>query len=160
LTAGWALGVSSLVMVPAHLSVVTLGAHDLGRLRDFYRGLGWELAVDIEGFAAFATRGAVLALFPVEELARDGRVEAAPSGPGMRGFSLAINVDAAEEVDQAIAAVRDAGGRVTKEPVDAEEFEGRTAYFADPEDNFWEVAWVAPDSRVAEAIRRAKTPAP
>jgi catechol 2,3-dioxygenase-like lactoylglutathione lyase family enzyme len=143
-------------VVPAQVNVVTLGARDFGRLRDFYVRLGWELAVDLDGFAAFFTRGAVLTLFPLEELARDGRVEVAQTGPGLRGFTLAINVQEAEEVDRTIAAVRDAGGRVTKEPVDAEEFVGRSAYFADPEDNFWEVVWLDPGSRVADAVRRAQ----
>ncbi len=54
-----------------------------------------------------------------------------------------------------IATVREAGGRITKEPVDAEEFEGRSAYFADPEDNLWEVAFVREESRMAAAIREA-----
>ena len=57
-------------------------------------------------------------------------------------------------MDETIAAVREAGGRVTKEPVDAE-WGGRSAYFADPEDNFWEVAWVPPESKMAAAIRQA-----
>ncbi len=30
---------------------------------------------------------------------------------------------------------------VTKEPVDADFFEGRDAYFRDPEGNYWEIAW-------------------
>jgi hypothetical protein len=141
-------------VVPARLTVVTLGARDLARLRDFYRGLGWSLAVDLDGFAAFQTQGAVLALFPLDELAADGRVTAAAPERGMRGFSVSINVDRREQVDETTAAVRQAGGRVTKEPLDAE-WGGRSAYFADPEDNFWEIAWVPPDSRMAAAIARA-----
>jgi predicted enzyme related to lactoylglutathione lyase len=142
--------------VPPQLNVVTLGARDFGTLREFYIGLGWSLAVDLEDFAAFETRGAVLTLFPLESLAADGHVSAAPRTPGaMRGFSLAINVEQRSQVDETIEAVREAGGRVTKEPEDATEFEGRSAYFADPEDNFWEVVHLSPDSRVAAAVRRA-----
>jgi hypothetical protein len=44
---------------------------------------------------------------------------------------------------------------VTKEPTDAEFFEGRDAYFADPEGNYWEVAWAARDNPVTAAARRA-----
>ncbi len=76
----------------------------------------------------------------------------------MRGFSLAIVVTGQQDVDQVIAAVREAGGRITKEPVAAEEFEGRSAYFADPEDNLWEVAFVREESRRAE--RSEKRPQP
>ena len=142
-------------MIPPRASVITLGARDLDALRRFYQGLGWPLAVDLEGFAAFRTRGAVLALFPLDHLAADGNAEAVAPERGMRGFTIAINVDQREQVDETITAVRQAGGRVTKEPVDAE-WGGRSAYFADPEDNFWEVAWVPPDSRMAAAIRQAQ----
>ena len=38
---------------------------------------------------------------------------------------------------------------------DAEFFEGRDAYFADPEGNYWEVAWAAEDNPVTAAARRA-----
>jgi catechol 2,3-dioxygenase-like lactoylglutathione lyase family enzyme len=141
-------------MIPSRASVITLGARDIDALRAFYRGLGWKAVVDMEGFAAFELRGAVLALFPLDELAADARVPAAPTEPGMRGFSIAINVDRREQVDEAIAEVRKAGGRVTKEPVDME-WGGRSAYFADPEDNFWEVAWVPPESNMARALEQA-----
>jgi catechol 2,3-dioxygenase-like lactoylglutathione lyase family enzyme len=136
------------------LTVVTLGARDLPRLCEFYRGLGWSPAIDLDGFAAFQMRGAVLALFPLEDLAADGGVEAAAPEDGLRGFTVAINVDRREQVDETVDEVREAGGRITKEPVDAE-WGGRSAYFADPEDNFWEIAWVPPDSLMAAAIARA-----
>ena len=141
-------------MIPARLTVVTLGARDPEALRRFYEGLGWPTAVEAEDFVAFETRGAVLALFPLDQLAADGNTSLAPRGPGLRGFALAINVETPEQVDETIAAVRDAGGRVTKEPVRAE-WGGRSAYFADPEETYWEVAWVPPDSRMAAAIQRA-----
>ena len=141
-------------MVPARLSVLTIGAHDLPSLRDFYKGLGWPLVVDLDDFAAFQTRGAVLTLYAIDELVADANAGHAVSGAGLRGVTLAINVDEREEVDQAIDAARNAGARVKKEPVDAE-WGGRSAYFTDPEDNYWEVAWVPPDSKVAQAIRRA-----
>lgn len=140
--------------VPARISVVTLGARDLGALRRFYAGLGWTLAVDLEDFAAFETHGAVLALFSLDELAADARAPAAAPERGLRGFTLAIDVDRPEDVDETIAAVRRSGGRISKEAVEAE-WGGRSAYFADPEENYWEVAWVPPDSRMAAAIGRA-----
>ena len=80
-------------MVPARLTVVTLGARDLARLRSFYSALGWEVAIEAEDFCAFQLRGALLALFPREKLAADGQARAAAPARGMRGFSLGINVD-------------------------------------------------------------------
>ena len=44
---------------------------------------------------------------------------------------------------------------MTKPPMVAEFFDGRDAYFADPEGNYWEVAWTAADNPVSAAARRA-----
>jgi len=132
----------------------TLGVRDVVRERKFYRDLGWELAFDSDDFAVFELRGSLLALFPVNELARDGQVPP-DAGRGGIGFSIIINADAAGDVDRFAEAARKAGGTVTKEPGDALFFEGRNAYFADPEGNHWEVAWAARDNPVSAAARRA-----
>ena len=66
-----------------------------------------------------------------------------------------MNVDTPGEVDEWVERVRRAGATVTKEPVDAEFFEGRDAYFSDPEGNSWEVAAVPRDNPVVVAARRA-----
>ena len=77
-----------------------------------------------------------------------------PGHGGVR-FSIIIGVDTPEEVDELAARVRQAGGKLTKEPVDAEFFVGRDAYFADPEGNYWEIACAPPDNPVVAASRRA-----
>ena len=137
-------------MIPARLSVVTLAARDLAKQKAFYTELGWPLIAETDDFAAFGMRGAVFTLYAATSLARDSGIEhREPSG-----FTLAVNVETYEEVDVAFADARDAGGRVVKEPVDYD-FGVRSGYFADPEDNLWEVAWVPPDSAMAQAIRRA-----
>ena len=142
-------------MVPARLNVVTLGARDLARLRNFYAALGWEVTIEAEDFCAFQLRGALLALFPWDKLAADGQAEAAAPAQGMRGFSLGINVDRPEQVDETITAVENAGGMVTKPPMDPTEFEGRHAYFADPEENYWEVVYLKRDGPGQQAVKRA-----
>jgi predicted lactoylglutathione lyase len=49
-----------------------------------------------------------------------------------------------------------AGARVTKEPLDAEFFTGRSAYLRDPEENYFEIVWAEmPDNPVVIAARRA-----
>jgi predicted lactoylglutathione lyase len=73
----------------------------------------------------------------------------------MRGFSLGINVDRPEQVDEAIAAAENAGATVTKAPSAPAEFEGRHAYFADPEENYWEVVYLRGDGLAQQAIHRA-----
>jgi uncharacterized protein len=141
-------------VVPARITVVTLGARSLDSLRDFYKRLGWQTAAELEDFAAFRLRGAVLALYPLGELAKDANAEPAACGDGLRGFTLAINVDRKEEVHETLAAAMEAGGQIVKEPVDAD-WGGRSGYFTDPEGNYWEVAWLPPDSRVRAAIEAA-----
>ncbi len=141
-------------MIPARADVITLGARDVRRLAGFYRGLGWDAVGEVDDFVAFGLRGAVLSLFPLDKLAADGNAHAAAPERGMRGFTIAITLETPEAVDETIEAVRRSGGRVTKEPVDTD-FGGRSAYFADPEDNYWEVVWVPLDSAMVQAIRRA-----
>src|ERR1051326_4599475 len=140
---------------PPLANLITLGARDLPTLRDFYRALGWPQIVDDGGFVAFELRGIVLALFPLTELARDGNAEPAPSTAGL-GFTIGVQVDSAEEVDRLTEQMRAAGARVTKEPVDAEFFTGRSAYLCDPEGNYFEIAWAdMPENPVVIAPRRA-----
>lgn len=129
-------------MIPARVNVITLGAHDLSRLREFYTALGWEPAIEADEFCAFRLGDMFLGLFPWDKLAADGGAKAAPRSDGMRGFSIGINVERPEEVDEIIAAVEKAGATVTKPPGDPIEFPGRNAYFADPEENYWEVVYL------------------
>jgi len=141
-------------MIPARLTVVTIGARDLPVLRDFYVALGWALAIELEDFAAFELRGAVLTLYPLEQLASDAALDPGRPDPALRGFNPAVNVDRVEQVDEAIEVARAAGARIAREPHTAD-WGGRTAYFQDPEGNLWEVAWVPPDSQMAGLVRRA-----
>jgi catechol 2,3-dioxygenase-like lactoylglutathione lyase family enzyme len=140
--------------VPARITTVTLGARNVKKLRDFYAQLGWPILVDSDNFVAFHTKSALLALFALDDLAADAGAEANAPETGLRGFTLAINVEAPEQVDSTIATVRSCGGRVSKEPVDATLFDGRTAYFADPEDNYWEVVYFGGGGAVGEAVQR------
>lgn len=139
---------------PPLANIVTLGVRDFGGQRGFYRRLGWPQVLDSDDFAVFELRGALLALFPVDKLAIDSRAEPGTSDGAIR-FSIIIQVDSPEEVDELANHVRRAGGTVTKEPVDAEFFVGRDAYFADPEGNYWEIAWASADNPVTAAARRA-----
>jgi uncharacterized protein len=139
--------------VPARITVITLGAHDLPALRSFYEALGWELVIPGDEFCGFATRGAVLTLFPRAELAKDAHTTEAPPNQGI-AMSIAINVDEREQVDEAIAGIRAAGGTILKEPEDAF-WGGRSGYWADPENNVWEVAWAPPDNAASQAVRSA-----
>jgi catechol 2,3-dioxygenase-like lactoylglutathione lyase family enzyme len=139
---------------PPLANLVTLGARDFPTLRDFYRRLGWPQVMDTDDFAAFELRGVVLALFPLPQLARDGRSEPDPGTGGIR-FTIGITVETAQAVDAVADQMRRAGARVTKEPVDAEFFAGRSAYLCDPEGNYFEIVWAERDNPVSAAVRRS-----
>jgi uncharacterized protein len=66
-----------------------------------------------------------------------------------------ILVGTPDEVDELADRVRAAGDTPTKPPIEAEFFEGRDAYFSDPEGNFWEIAYAPPDNPVVAASRCA-----
>lgn len=139
---------------PPLANIVTLGVSDVANERDFYRRLGWPLVLDTDDFVVFELRGAVLALFGADDLGRDAHAMPERGGGGIRS-SVIISVDRPEDVDGLTERARAAGARVTKEPIAAEFFDGRDAYFADPEGNFWEVAWSAADNAVTAAAHRA-----
>ncbi len=127
--------------IPARLNVVTLGVRDLLAVRSFYEALGWKSRSADDQFTRFETGGAVLALYPLDALAEEANMPS-PTGAGRSaGFTCAIVVESEEMVDAAINGVREAGGRVLAEPV-AREWGGHSGYFADPEGNVWEVAWL------------------
>lgn len=150
---GWCL-MFEVRSVPARMTTVTLGARNVKKLRDFYAQLGWPILVDSDDFVVLHTEGALVALFALQGLEADVCARANAPETGLRGFTLAINVESREQVDSAIAAVRSHGGRIVKEPVDATLFEGRSAYFADPEDNYWEVVCFEGGGEVGEVVRR------
>jgi predicted lactoylglutathione lyase len=124
-------------MVPARITLATLGVADVARSRTFYRSLGWETAIDMDDFAVFRTAGSLLALYPIAELTRDIGDDV-PSGVPRRS-ALAINVASASEVDAAIAEALAAGGALLAAPARAE-WGGYSGYFADPDGHAWEVA--------------------
>jgi hypothetical protein len=97
-------------------NIVTLGVRDFVAERAFYLALRWPLVLDLEDFVVFELRGALLALFPIEQLAADARAKLEPHREGIR-FSIIINADTPQDVDELARRFRDAGGAVTKEPV-------------------------------------------
>jgi len=126
--------------IPARLSIVTLGAHNMAALRSFYRALGWpELPTGDDTWTGFLLGGVLLALFP----ARDLTAEAAPGGTdptGWSGVTLACAVDTRDQVDTAFAAAVAAGATPVAQATDRS-WGGRSAFIADPEGNRWEITW-------------------
>lgn len=128
-------------MIPARISLVTLGAKSVPELRKFYLGLGWvETELSSDNYAVFKTAGVLLSIFPLEELMIDAGLEFTDISILYKGVTFSINVDEINEVDLIISQVKDKGGKIVKEPSDAT-WGGRTGHFMDPENNLWEVAW-------------------
>jgi uncharacterized protein len=127
--------------VPARLNILTLGVRDLPKVRGFYEALGWESLSEGDEFARFQTGGATLALFSLDLLAGEADMQPSASTGRFPGFTCAVLVEDEATLDEAIETVREAGGRVLAEPV-AREWGGHSGYFADPEGNVWELAWM------------------
>jgi hypothetical protein len=125
--------------IPARLGIVTLGVADLDRSAAFYAALGWErCGSSSDAIVWFRTADAHVGLFPWHELAEDANL---PSEPRARfgGITLAINVDAPEEVAPSLAAAVAAGGTLLKAAT-VMEWGGTSGYFADPDGHPWEIA--------------------
>lgn len=120
------------------ISLITLGADDVAAQARFYEGLGWKrIPMEAAGVAFYQLPGLVLGVYGREDLSRDMGI---PLGKGSGGVCLAYNGRSREEVDSVLVEAVAAGARLLKEG--AETFwGGYVGYFADPEDNLWEVAW-------------------
>jgi catechol 2,3-dioxygenase-like lactoylglutathione lyase family enzyme len=126
--------------VPARLSIVTLGARNMGLLRSFYRALGWhELPNGDDAWTGFLLGGVLLALFPLSDLT----AEAAPDSQeptGWSGITLACAVNTRDEVETTFTAAVSAGATPVADASDRS-WGGRSAFIADPEGNRWEITW-------------------
>jgi uncharacterized glyoxalase superfamily protein PhnB len=135
-------------VIPGRVTVVTVGAYDVPALRAFYESLGWvSRTPGDDEFAAFPLGGAVFTLYRMDLLAEESG-SSPPPREAFRGVTLAVNVEREEMVTEAIEAARAAGAEIRAEPV-KRDWGGVSAYFADPEGNVWEVAWL-PDSTFDE----------
>lgn len=123
-----------------HLHIVTLGVRDFEKSRKFYsKTLGWKASSNSnDDIAFFQAGGVVLAIYPREKLAEDAVID--PEGSGFAGFTLAYNAQSEAEVDAIIADLKSKGVKIVKEPQKVF-WGGYSSYFADPDDNRWEVAY-------------------
>lgn len=122
------------------LDVVVLGVRDLGAVRDFYTRLGWRHRPRDGMFARYELGATSMVLFPLDTLAAVVGLSAADTGspPGFKGSTTAIQSSSAAAIDEALEVVADAGGTVLAPAADRP-WGVRTAYFADPENNVWEL---------------------
>lgn len=123
------------------LTVVTLGVSDLGKATEFYRAvLGTPPNTNNEGVTFIELPGTWIALFPLENLAKDIAPEISAERSGFNGVTLAHNARSRDEVIAIIERARAAGARILKEPQDTF-WGGFGGYFADRDGYCWEVVW-------------------
>lgn len=127
-------------MMEQRLSIITLGVSDLKKSRRFYEMLGWKVASEqqADDIVAFNLQSFVLALYPIEEFAKDVGMKGTKIAPPT--FTLAYNVDSEGEVDRIIDEARNIGAKIVKEPQKVF-WGGYSSYFSDPDGYLWEVAF-------------------
>ena len=123
-----------------HLHLITLGVRDFEKSRKFYTEiLDWKpTSGSNDDISFFHMGGVLLAIYPREKLAEDAMTT--PEGNGFSGITLAYNAQSEAEVDEIIADLKSKGVKIVKEPQKVF-WGGYSSYFADPDDNHWEVAY-------------------
>lgn len=117
----------------------------------FYRdGLGYKTNCKENNppVCFFDTPGTKFELYPLDLLIKDIDESKLKIGSGFSGFTLAYNVEKKEDVDKVIELVKNAGGKIIKEPQNVF-WGGYHAYFSDLDNYFWEVVW-GPDFQFDE----------
>lgn len=121
------------------LTFVTLGVRDLEVMKTWYKEVfGWTPFNENENICFFRLNGIVLGLYSADELAED--IGISRDGTGFKRFALAINFRSEEEVDRIVTELQGKGVSIVREP-EPVFWGGYRGYIADPEDNFWELAY-------------------
>jgi uncharacterized protein len=120
------------------INFLTLGVKDLDAMKAFYQyTFGWTLFSVNEGIAFFRLNGFIFSLYPEKALADDIGIE--QDGTGFKRMTLAINFASEAEVEAAFLDLTSKGAVPIKAPQKVF-WGGYSAYVADPENNYWELA--------------------
>ncbi len=125
------------------INLITMGVKDISHSLKFYRdGLSFETSVNEEnpGIVFFKNGGTKLALYPLDELAKDISEIDSPARQGFSGITLSYNAKSAQEVDKVIEKAEQAGATIVKAPQRVF-WGGYSGYFSDPDGYYWEVAY-------------------
>lgn len=128
------------------ITLITLGVDDLEAAVRFYRdglGLATEGIIGKEfehgAVAFFELQGGLrLGLWPRASIAFDSGLPQQPRSA--TEFTIAHNVNSAQEVDAVLAQVAAAGGEIVKAGHKTA-WGGYSSYFKDLDGHLWEVAW-------------------
>ena len=125
------------------ITCICLGVKNMEKAIKFYRdGLGYKTNCKENNppVCFFDTPGTKFELYPLDLLVKDIDKSSLKIGSGFSGITLAYNVEKKEDVDKVIELVKNAGGKIIKEPQNVF-WGGYHAYFSDLDNYFWEVVW-------------------
>jgi predicted lactoylglutathione lyase len=129
------------IMKISRMTILTLGVADLRKATMFYENvLDTPPNRSYNGVTFIELPGTWLALYPLEDLAKDIGLKFPTTNRGFSGVTLAHNAQSKNDVIAIIDRAKTAGAHVVKEPQDTF-WGGFSGYFADPEGYHWEVAW-------------------
>ena len=133
------------------ITCICLGVKNMEKAIKFYRdGLGYKTNCKENNppVCFFDTPGTKFELYPLDLLVKDIDESSLKIESGFSGITLAYNVEKKEDVDKVIELVKNAGGKIIKEPQNVF-WGGYHAYFSDLDNYFWEVVW-GPDFQFDE----------
>ncbi|MEC5425853.1 VOC family protein [Virgibacillus sp. C22-A2] len=127
------------------LNLITLGTKDIVKSHIFFKKLGFDTSIrgtESNPFIIFfKNEGTRIALYPLEELAKDIDNESPPAiSSGFSGITLAYNAKSMGEVDEVLKRAKLAGAEIIKEPK-KNDWGGYGGYFTDLDGYYWEVAF-------------------
>jgi len=123
------------------LTVLTLGVADLNKATKFYEAvLDTPPNSSYEGITFIELPGTWLALYPLENLAKDISPKVPTTASGFSGITLAHNAHSKDDVIAIVERARSVGARVVKEPQETS-WGGFSGYFADLDGYYWEMVW-------------------
>jgi uncharacterized protein len=128
------------IVVPTHISLITLGVADVAKATSFYERLGFVRSkrASQESVSFFQAGPVVLALWGRDAQRDDA--QAAEPWTGNGGIAVAQNLTSEAEVDAMMARAEAAGARILK-PAAKTFWAGYDGYFADLDGHVWEVAF-------------------
>jgi predicted lactoylglutathione lyase len=128
------------IVVPTHISLITLGVADVAKATSFYERLGFVRSkrASQESVSFFQAGPVVLALWGRDAQRDDAH--AAEFWTGNGGIAVAQNLTSEAEVDAMMARAEAAGARILK-PAAKTFWGGYDGYFADLDGHVWEVAF-------------------
>lgn len=127
------------------LNLVTLGTKDIVKAHTFFKKIGFDTSIrgsDTNPYIIFfRNEGSRIALYPLEELAKDINEKNPPAlSAGFPGITLAYNAKSVKEVDDIMERVKFAGATIQKEAKQTA-WGGYGGYFTDLDGYYWEVAY-------------------